>query len=267
MFSLINVILILGVPAVIGQVKPCDFPQINHGHLYHEDRYKPYFPVSIGQRYSYYCDNNFVTPSNSYWTSITCTEDGWSPLPKCILAKNAIIISPKMARYLSGHKVRYECNRPFEIFGEVEVMCQNGTWTEAPQCKDSTGNCGPPPPIENGDITSFSSQVYPSGSSVEYQCQTMYKLEGEKKITCINGNWGKPPKCLRACVITEEIMEKHNITLKSGEKRKVYAETGDIVEFKCIQGYLPTTSQSFQVTCSDGQLEYPWCEKNSKMLL
>lgn len=70
-----------------------------------------------------------------------------------------------------------------------------------------------------------------------------------------------------ACVITEEIMEKHNITLKSGEKQKVYAETGDVVEFKCMQGYLPTTSQSFQVTCSDGQLEYPRCDKNSKMLV
>lgn len=49
--------------------------------------------------------------------------------------ENAIIISPKMARYPTGHKVRYECNSPFEIFGEVEVMCQNGTWTEAPRCK------------------------------------------------------------------------------------------------------------------------------------
>lgn len=49
--------------------------------------------------------------------------------------ENAIIISPKMTRYPTGHKVRYECNSPFEIFGEVEVMCQNGTWTEAPRCK------------------------------------------------------------------------------------------------------------------------------------
>lgn len=64
---------------------------------------------------------------------------------------------------------------------------------------ESTGKCGPPPPIENGDTTSFASQEYPSGSSVEYQCQDMYKLEGEKKIMCRNGNWGKPPRCLREC--------------------------------------------------------------------
>jgi complement factor H len=49
--------------------------------------------------------------------------------------KNATIVSRQMDKYPPGEKVRYECNQPFEIFGEVEVMCLNGTWTEPPQCK------------------------------------------------------------------------------------------------------------------------------------
>lgn len=37
--------------------------------------------------------------------------------------------------WISGETVRYECNKPLKIFGEVKVICQNGTWTEPPRCK------------------------------------------------------------------------------------------------------------------------------------
>jgi hypothetical protein len=62
----------------------CDFPQINHGILYDEKKYKPSFPVSTGKFFYYSCEYNFVSPSKSFWTQITCTEEGWSPTPKCL---------------------------------------------------------------------------------------------------------------------------------------------------------------------------------------
>ncbi|XP_008266937.2 complement factor H [Oryctolagus cuniculus] len=221
-----------------------------------------------GEQVSYKCPENYRLDGPGV---ITCINSRWIGKPTCKdvscvnppSVNNAIIISRKMARYPSGEKVRYECKQPFDIFGEVEVMCLNGTWTEPPQCKDSTGKCGPPPPIENGDITSLSLPVYTSGSSVEYQCQSLYRLEGDKKIMCRNGKWGKPPKCLHACVISEEIMEKYNITLKWKERQKLYSQTGDTVEFICKYGYHPTTSQSFRKTCQDGKLEYPSCAKKA----
>lgn len=58
------------------------------------------------------------------------------------------------------------------------------------------GKCGPPPPIENGDITSFPLKAYAPGSSVEYRCQTFYALHGNSTIICSNGQWSEPPKCL-----------------------------------------------------------------------
>uniref|UniRef100_A0A8C0X9K4 Sushi domain-containing protein n=1 Tax=Castor canadensis TaxID=51338 RepID=A0A8C0X9K4_CASCN len=315
------------------QVKPCDFPQIKHGRLYYEERYKP---VPIGKRYSYQCHENYVTPSRSYWdfiyctkegwapavpclrqcvlrfvengispsstrtyvqdqsvkvqcypgysfpneeNTIVCTESGWSPLPKCIhiskytavtknscvnppKVKNATIISRQMDEYPPGERVRYECTKPLEIFGEVEVMCLNGTWTKPPQCKDSTGKCGPPPPIDNGDITSFPLPEYAPSSSVEYQCQSLYQLQGNKKITCRNGEWSEPPKCLNPCVISEEIMENHKIMFKWIGKQKLYSSSGMMVEFKCKPGYHQATSIPFHTMCFDGKMEYPTCKRS-----
>uniref|UniRef100_A0A8D2AXK4 Sushi domain-containing protein n=1 Tax=Sciurus vulgaris TaxID=55149 RepID=A0A8D2AXK4_SCIVU len=115
----------------------------------------------------------------SFYSDISCVNP-----PR---VENANIISNQMRRFPSGERVHYECIKPFEIFGEVEVMCLNGTWTEPPQCKDSTGKCGSPPPIENGELTSFLSSVYSPGSWVEYQCQSLYQLEGSKTIVCRAG--------------------------------------------------------------------------------
>ncbi|KAB0336286.1 hypothetical protein FD754_025717, partial [Muntiacus muntjak] len=60
----------------------------------------------------------------------------------------------------------------------------------------SQGKCGPPPPIDNGDITSLLQSVYPSGMTVEYQCQAYYELQGNRNVICQSGEWSEPPKCL-----------------------------------------------------------------------
>lgn len=48
--------------------------------------------------------------------------------------ENAVIPN-EMFRYPSGERVHYECIKPFDLFGETEVICLNGTWTDPPQCK------------------------------------------------------------------------------------------------------------------------------------
>ncbi|XP_035294285.1 LOW QUALITY PROTEIN: complement factor H-related protein 2-like isoform X1, partial [Cricetulus griseus] len=142
---LANIFLTLWLSTAKVEVLLCDFPKISHGLLYDEKKYDPLSPVLSGKVFCYSCEYNFVSPSNSFWTPITCSETGWSPTPKCL---------------------------------------------------NSTKTCGPPPPIDNGDITSFPLPVYAPLSSVEYQCQSLYQLQGNKTITCRNGEWSEPPKCL-----------------------------------------------------------------------
>ena len=48
---------------------------------------------------------------------------------------NATIVTRTKNKYLHGDRVRYECNKPLELFGQVEVMCENGIWTEKPKCR------------------------------------------------------------------------------------------------------------------------------------
>ncbi|XP_057582211.1 complement factor H isoform X5 [Hippopotamus amphibius kiboko] len=330
MLLLLNVILTLWVSCTHGQGRTCDFPEIKHGTIYEENRYKQTFPVDTGKYFYYTCDHSYVSPSQLLWNKITCTEKGWLPSPKCLRqcffpwvenghsassgqthregdtvqivcdtgyslpnnqgsitcaeggwssppkcsrgyvscenpprVENAIIRNERH-RYQNGERVRYECIRPYDIFGEVEVMCLNGTWTKPPQCKDSQGKCGPPPAIDNGDTTSFPSQVYPPGATVEYQCQSFYELQGNRRIVCRNGEWSEPPKCLETCVISEEMMKKHNIQLKWRYDKKLYSKTKDTVEFTCIRGYYPSTpDHTFRTTCQEGKLAYPTCGRKS----
>uniref|UniRef100_A0A0A6YVP8 Complement factor H n=1 Tax=Mus musculus TaxID=10090 RepID=A0A0A6YVP8_MOUSE len=374
------------IPVPRCTLKPCEFPQFKYGRLYYEESLRPNFPVSIGNKYSYKCDNGFSPPSgyswdylrctaqgwepevpcvrkcvfhyvengdSAYWEKVyvqgqslkvqcyngyslqngqdtmTCTENGWSPPPKCIRIKtdcdvlptvknaiirgkskksyrtgeqvtfrcqspyqmngsdtvtcvnsrwigqpvckdnscvdpphvpNATIVTRTKNKYLHGDRVRYECNKPLELFGQVEVMCENGIWTEKPKCRDSTGKCGPPPPIDNGDITSLSLPVYEPLSSVEYQCQKYYLLKGKKTITCRNGKWSEPPTCLHACVIPENIMESHNIILKWRHTEKIYSHSGEDIEFGCKYGYYKARdSPPFRTKCINGTINYPTC--------
>lgn len=48
--------------------------------------------------------------------------------------ENAHILD-EMPKYISGDRVSYECIRPLTLFGNREVMCLDGTWSEPPQCK------------------------------------------------------------------------------------------------------------------------------------
>ncbi|XP_058905205.1 complement factor H-related protein 2-like isoform X2 [Kogia breviceps] len=263
------VLLILRISIAGGQVRHCDFPKINHGILYNEKKYKPFFPLPIGKVFYYSCEYNFMSPSRSFWTRITCTAGGWSPAPKCLrlcffpFVENGHSTSSGRT-HLEGDTVKIACDKGYSLPNHQSIIaCAEGGWSSPPECVStkSTRYCGPPPPINNGDITLFSLSVYPPGSTVEYRCQSFYELRGSPNVTCRNGQWSEPPTCIDACVISEDNMNKNNIQLKWRKTQKIYARTGDIVEFECKQPHKARTSiQSFRAVCQEGKFQYPTCE-------
>ncbi|XP_052057245.1 complement factor H-like isoform X10 [Apodemus sylvaticus] len=256
------------IPVPRCSLKPCDFPQFKYGRLYYEESRRPYFPVPIGKTYSYYCDYGFSTPSGSYWDYLQCTAQGWEPEVPCLKQCAFHYVengesSHWERKYMQGQSVKVACYRGFSLADGQDIMtCTENGWSPPPRCFriNSTGKCGPPPPIENGDITSLSQTVYAPLSSVEYQCQQYYLLKGKKKIICRHGKWSKPPVCLRACVVSEDIMEKHNIILRWRENEKIYSQSGEDIEFMCKRGHREAgESPPFRTKCINGQINYPTC--------
>ena len=62
--------------------------------------------------------------------------------------ENAIIQNQK-SRYQSGERACYECIANYDLFGEIDVVCLNGTWTKTPLCKGRVSYSPCPPNLEN----------------------------------------------------------------------------------------------------------------------
>ncbi|XP_047296615.1 complement factor H-related protein 4 isoform X4 [Homo sapiens] len=326
MLLLINVILTLWVSCANGQeVKPCDFPEIQHGGLYYKSLRRLYFPAAAGQSYSYYCDQNFVTPSGSYWDYIHCTQDGWSPTVPCLrtCSKSDVeiengFISESSSIYILNEETQYNCKpgyataegnssgsitclqngwstQPicikfcdmpvfensraksngmwFKLHDTLDYECYDGYessygnttdsivcgedgWSHLPTCYNSSENCGPPPPISNGDTTSFPQKVYLPWSRVEYQCQSYYELQGSKYVTCSNGDWSEPPRCIsmKPCEFPE--IQHGHLYYENTRRPYFPVATGQSYSYYCDQNFVtPSGSYWDYIHCTqDGWL-------------
>uniref|UniRef100_A0A8C6N4N3 Sushi domain-containing protein n=1 Tax=Mus spicilegus TaxID=10103 RepID=A0A8C6N4N3_MUSSI len=200
-----------------------------------------------------------------------CINGKWNPEPNCTSKwktscppppqiPNTLVIETTV-KYLDGEKLSVLCQDNYLTQDPEEMMCKDGRWQSLPHCIDSRGKCGPPPPIDNGDITSLSLPEYEPFSSVDYQCQKYYLLKGKKTITCRNGKWSEPPTCLHACIIPENIMEARKIILKRRHTENIYSHSGEDIEFECKYGYHKARgSPPFRTKCISGTINYPTCE-------
>ncbi|XDB58367.1 PREDICTED: complement factor H isoform X2 [Capra hircus] len=243
----------------------CIFNYLENGHNpHHEEKYLQGETVTVRCYEGYSLQNDQNT--------MNCTESGWSPPPRCIRVKTCSkseiriengFLSESAFTYPLNKQTEYKC-KPGYVTADGKtsglITCLQNGWSAQPVCINSQGKCGPPPPIDNGDITSLLQSVYPPGYTAEYQCQLYYELRGNRNIVCQNGEWSEPPKCLEACVISEETMKKHHIQLRWKHDTKLYYKTEDTIEFTCEYGYHQLTPKhTFRTTCREGKVVYPQC--------
>ncbi|XP_044530845.1 complement factor H-like [Gracilinanus agilis] len=214
---------------------------------------------------SYMCQQGFMMIGGE---EIKCHMGKWSSPPRCVDARclpppkfnNADIVGTFKTYYMPGDSVIYQCSSNFHPEGSIEVTCTGGNWKGDPQCKEELKTCGPPPPIGNGDITTFPLHKYAPETRVEYRCQNLYVLQGSKFVICKNGIWTNAPTCLEPCTVSEEIMKRNNIRLRWKHTEKIYLRTGQVAEFDCIWGYhRAERSPPFRAACVEGKINYPIC--------
>ncbi|KAM7234763.1 hypothetical protein CapIbe_013583 [Capra ibex] len=237
---------------------------------------KPRFYVR-GQLSSYMHEFNhnarvsYKCAGKSTYKQTVCINGKWDPAPDCLGKKIQLCPPPPQipnaqnmlttVNYQEGEKVTVLCKENYAFLEAKELVCKSGQWQSLPRCVESAQYCGPPPPIEDGDITSFPLSAYSPGSVVQYRCQSFYELRGNLTVTCRNGQWSEPPTCIDACIISEDRMNKNNIQLKRRNPPNRYAKTGDFIEFECKSSHKERTPiQSFRVLCQEGKFEYPTCE-------
>ncbi|XP_058887786.1 complement factor H isoform X3 [Acipenser ruthenus] len=194
-------------------------------------------------------------------SSAICVNGTWK-LPKCILAIfrrcEPLKIHhgyslPEKSTYDPNETVELGCYPPYELKGQRKITCENGHWTETPQCQRNDGACGPPPTVEDGVIIEGN-----EGSKlVTYECQRYYVLEGDSTVRCQSGKWSDAPTCIGPCIINKEQLKEKKLQ----DPQTIYLEHGKSHTFVCISRYRvkDTWYKTQVVTCENGQLDVPEC--------
>uniref|UniRef100_A0A5F8GLG9 Complement factor H-like n=1 Tax=Monodelphis domestica TaxID=13616 RepID=A0A5F8GLG9_MONDO len=241
---------------------PCkEPPQIYNGIIPKASK-----SYEFGEEVTYTCEEGYNIDGLA---TITCNGGTWSSPPQCKDVRcsrpprfnNSDMVGTSKSYYMPGDKVVYHCLSNFQPEGSTEVICTGPNWKGDPQCKEEIRKCGPPPSIDNGDITTFPLPEYAPESRVEYRCHQFYVSQGSRFVTCKNGIWTDPPICLETCTISERIMRRNNIQLRWKHTEKIYSRPRLHIEFSCIWGYrMAEGSPPFRSICVEGKINYPICE-------
>ncbi|XP_039457419.1 complement factor H-related protein 4-like isoform X2 [Oreochromis aureus] len=207
--------------------------------------------VTCGERY-------WIVGTRTLSVETTCKEDGeWTVRPVC----QEVTCSRPHDRLLSywevswrgwskklGDTVRYTCRSGYKRKdGVTQATCTRDGWEPNPLCQEIPP-CGTPPALEDGDTKTAMKEHYSHNETVEYMCQSYYIMEGEPYKTCLYG----------PCIVNEDEMSQHNITLKSSSTK--YLVHDEIIEFRCTRG-LSTGTVAMRQRCNSGVLVLPTCRE------
>ncbi|XP_068196169.1 complement factor H-like [Antennarius striatus] len=207
----VGFLLLLWFPGRL-HAQGCDAPDLTSGFFIPENQ-----NFAPGSRISYTCDEGFKPAADSWWETSTCQSGTWVPKPQCVNKTNCFPpeilhadyqVNPS-GSYEQGEKIRIRCHEGYETKGQkVTAKCANGTWSLVLVCNRKSNTCGEPPRIDHGVIIQQRyKSVFAADSTVLYECQDRYTLDGVRKqqnATCIYGVWVDIPTCRVTEPVTEQ---------------------------------------------------------------
>ncbi|NXB80564.1 F13B factor, partial [Donacobius atricapilla] len=245
---------------------PCDLPQIENGNLaqYYYSFKSYYFPMRKGKKLSYSCIVGYTTESGSQDGRITCTEKGWSPVPRCYrkctkpLLENGSFYSPEMD-FKIHEELQYKCNAGYHTpSGATEdtVQCQPQGWSFRPSCTKKIESCRVPQ-LRHGSYAGAVQQVRPNGT-LRYRCDPGYRTaagSASGAALCLAHGWALAPSCTRiTCSALSEVAHGGFYPVKT------FYEEGDVVHFFCDKHYSVTGFDLIQCYNFGWYPDPPVCE-------
>ncbi|NXG09896.1 CFAH factor, partial [Sakesphorus luctuosus] len=216
--------------------RPCDYPVIENGRLSDSYEYyrQHYFPMRFRQSVDYRCNDGYSTPIGHTWDRIVCSETGWSPEPKCLKKcyvsqlENGYFPNHWNNFFKEGERATYGCYNDYIAEHEVVTCTRNG-WSPPPRCtrEKKCQNVD----FENGYFTLLST-TFRLKDMVSYRCHSGFVTpEGQEegKTQCQETGWTPPPKCIKSCKATNDILIYHT--------NKTVFMPGDAIEYSCLEGY------------------------------
>uniref|UniRef100_A0A8B9TB87 Sushi domain-containing protein n=1 Tax=Anas platyrhynchos TaxID=8839 RepID=A0A8B9TB87_ANAPL len=240
-----------------------------------KEKYEP------GETIRYQCHEGFKATG---LPEIFCRRGTWSTPPIC----EDVTCEPppeiaggkvqgvKKPRYLPGETAHYQCWQGFQMTGASTVTCQNGTWTEQPQCKGefslSLSPCSRlsvktalklaqwhldcnlsvlqiyflrmPNVRRVRNCAVCSLEVLPTWSSEEFVASPLLQLNFSGFLSNLLSGKG------RKCVPPPDIENGDILSFPLPEY-----DQGQIVKYKCASFYILKGPE--QITCIDGQWTNP----------
>ncbi|NXO70906.1 CFAH factor, partial [Phainopepla nitens] len=199
-----------------------------------------------GERVRYDCYHDYQAQHEE----VTCTRNGWVPLPRCTRKKKCQRINFENGFFSSGaalfrlkETTSYTCLTGFVTPEGQETghtQCQESGWTPPPKCIKS---CKAPGGIL---IHHTNKSVFIPEETIEYSCLEGYKttnnMPTDTTICGKNGEWSPAPQCHEIkCLL---------LPLSNGDffpKEGKY-QSGAVVEFTCAKNYLrvgPASTQCY----------------------
>ncbi|EGW02022.1 Sushi, von Willebrand factor type A, EGF and pentraxin domain-containing protein 1 [Cricetulus griseus] len=221
--------------------------------------------VATGEAYTYEskvklrCLEGYVIDTDT--DTFTCQQDGhWFPERiscsprKCPVPSNTTRMRVHGDDFRVNKQVSVSCAEGFTYEGVDSSTCQpDGTW-EPPFSDESCIPvfCGHPESPEHGFVVG---STYSFGSTIVYQCDAGYELEGNRERVCQeNGQWsGQVATCTaNPCPVPFVIPENALLS-----EREFYVDQN--VSIKCRQGFL--LKGDGIITCNPDET---WTQTNAK---